>query len=103
MDHNVISLGGVAIDDFRQISDSFGVFRMASTYRGDKENPLYIDVACFDGLSAIAQQYVKKGTQVSVSGRLRLNIREHEGRKFNNYSITALSIDFSNTFSGDLT
>ena len=30
MDHNVISLGGVVVTDFKQISESFGVFRMMS-------------------------------------------------------------------------
>lgn len=103
MDHNVISLGGVVVSDFKQISESFGVFRMMSKHRRDKENPVFIDVACFGELSAISHQYVKKGTQVNVSGRLRLKQREYEGRKISDYSITAQSIDFSNTFSGDLT
>jgi len=101
MDHNVITVGGVAVRDFKQIKENFGVFRMMSKHRRDKENPLFIDVACFGELSEISHQYVKKGTQVHVSGRLHLKQREHEGRKFSDYSITAQSIDFSNTFSGD--
>ena len=101
MDHNVISLGGVVVGEFKQIKENFGVFRMMSKHRRDKDNPLFIDVACFGDLSEICYQYVKKGTQINVSGRLRLRQREYEGRKISDYSITAQTIDFSNTFSGE--
>jgi single-stranded DNA-binding protein len=102
MDHNVISLGGVVVTEFKQISEKFGVFRMMCKHSLDKDSPLFIEVACFDRLSEICHEYVKKRTQVHVSGRLRLKTREYEGRKINDYSIVAQTIDFSNTFSGEL-
>ena len=51
MDHNVITLGGVVVGEFKQIKENFGVFRMMSKHRRDKDNPLFIDVACFGDLS----------------------------------------------------
>ena len=106
MDHNVISLGGVVVTEFKQISEKFGVFRMMCKHSLDKDSPLFIEVACFDRLSEICHQYVKKGTQVHVSGRLRLKTREFEdsegiSRKVHYYSIAAQTVDFSNTFTGE--
>lgn len=97
MDSNSIHLSGVAISDFQAKGDKFGVFRMKSTPHRDRDRPVYIDVLVFSQLFESCSQYVRRGTQVSVNGQLRLREwQSQDGAKRSDYSIAALSIDFSN-------
>ena len=99
MDHNTASIGGVAISDFKQLSEIMGVFRLKSTVRLNRNNPLYIDIKCFGKQCEICSQYVKVGTNISVTGRIDLRERAFEGKKIQNYCIIADSVEFSNSYS----
>lgn len=97
MDGNSIHLSGVAISDFQVKSEKFGVFRMKSTPHRDRERPVYIDVLVFGQLFENCSEYIRRGTQVSVNGELRLREwQTQEGSKRNDYSISASVINFSN-------
>ena len=96
MDHNMISVGGVAISDFKQLSETMGVFRFKGTTRLNRNNPLYIDVKCFGRQCEICCEYVMRGTQINIVGRLDLREREYEGKKIQDYCIIASNVEFSN-------
>ena len=98
---NNISLVGVAVSDYRPIKDTFGVFRMVNNYRRKSEESLFIDVKVFDKLAEICYDHIKKGTRVEVSGRLSFRVTEKDGKKYQDYSIVANDIGFSNTFENE--
>src|SRR5205823_4397108 len=49
---------------------SVGNLRLAVDRRDRDADPVYIDVVCWDGLAETCAQYLAKGRQVAVSGRL---------------------------------
>jgi single-strand DNA-binding protein len=60
-----------------------------------KQDPLYIDVAAFGKQADTCEQYLTKGRQVAVSGRLRF--REWQGKdgaKRSEHSIVADRVQF---------
>lgn len=98
MDSNTVVINGGVVKEFKKITDDFGVFRIVSNSRRSKE-PLYIDVKIAGRLVGICEEYVRKGTQVHVVGRLELRTRRYEEKdmNINDYSIFADSLDFSNS------
>ncbi len=77
MDSNTVVITGGVVKEFKKITDDFGVFRIVSNSRRSKD-PLYIDVKIAGRLVAICEEYVRKGTQVHVGGRLELRTRRYE-------------------------
>lgn len=100
MDNNTIVVSGGVVKGFKKINDDFGVFRIVSNSRRCKE-PLYIDVKVAGRLVPICEEYLAKGTQVNIVGRLELRTRRYEEKdmNINDYSIFADSLDFSNSTS----
>ena len=59
------------------------------------DNPLFIDVAAFGRQAETCQQYLAKGRQVAVSGRLRFREWEEEGGgKRSAHSVVADRVQF---------
>jgi single-stranded DNA-binding protein len=98
MSINNINLVGTAVADYKPIKDTFGVFRMVNNYRRNSEESLFIDIKVFDKLAEICYDHIKKGTKVEVSGRLTFRETEKDGRKYQDYSIIANDVHFTNTF-----
>ena len=98
MSLNSINLVGAAIDDYRPISDTFGVFRMVNRHRRGSEEVLFIDVKVFGKLAEICYDHVRKSTRVEVVGRLEFQESEKNGKKYRDYAIIANDVHFENTF-----
>lgn len=98
MSLNNINLVGVAVDDYKPISDKFGVFRMVNNYRRGSDEPLFIDVKVFGKLAEICYDHIKKSTKVQVSGRLELKQTQKGDKKYSDYAIVANDVHFENVF-----
>tara|TARA_R110000751_G_scaffold147711_5_gene252390 strand:- start:2424 stop:2732 length:309 start_codon:yes stop_codon:yes gene_type:complete len=98
MSLNSVNLSGNAVDDYKPINETFGVFRVVNNYRRNKDEVLYIDVKVFDKLAEICYDHIKKGTKVEVSGRLVLKVTKKDDRTYKDYSIIAHDVHFTNTF-----
>ena len=62
---------------------------------GSKDSPLYINVAAFGRQAETCNQYLGKGRQVAVVGRLRFREWEGpDGAKRSEHSIAADRVDF---------
>lgn len=66
--------------------------RVASATFGDKT--VYTDVSAFDKLAELVAQFLAKGAQVTVSGRLDFREWEKNGEKRSAHSVVANSIKF---------
>lgn len=62
----------------------------------DKENAEYFDVCCWDKVANFAQEFVKKGNKVLVSGTFAdETYKDKEGNTRHHFRITAASIEFA--------
>jgi single-strand DNA-binding protein len=68
-------------------------FSLAVNEKKDGE-PLWIRVAAFDKLAGICQQYLKKGKQVYVQGRLQVRTYEKDGVEKTSVEMVANSVQF---------
>jgi single-strand DNA-binding protein len=74
---------------------SVGNLRLAVDRRDRDAQPVYIDVVCWDGLAETCAQYLAKGRQVAVIGRL--DYREwdaDDGAKRSKHEIVAVDVEF---------
>ncbi len=67
--------------------------RIAVNGRG-KNPPVFIDVAAFKKQAEACATYLSKGSQVAVSGSLRLDEWESNGSRRSKHSILAQSVQF---------
>jgi len=67
--------------------------RLAET-NGSKDSPLYINVSAFGRQAETCEQYLSKGRQVAVVGKLRFREWETDGAKRSEHSIAADRVDF---------
>lgn len=74
-------------------------FTIAVNERKDGE-PLWLTVICFDKLAGVVKQYVSKGKQVYVQGRLQVREYEHKGEKRTAVEVVASSVTFLGGGSG---
>jgi single-strand DNA-binding protein len=74
---------------------SVGNLRLAVDRRDRDVDPVYIDVVCWNGLAETCAQYLAKGRQVAVTGRL--DYREwdaDDGAKRSKHEIVAADVEF---------
>jgi single-strand DNA-binding protein len=67
--------------------------RLAVNGQGDSP-PLFIDVAAFKGQAEACANYLSKGSQVAVSGSLRLAEWKKDGSKRSKHSVLAREVRF---------
>lgn len=88
--NKVLLIGNVGKDpEVRYVSDNLPVanFSLATTKRGYKTNDgkevpdktEWHTIVCWRGLAKLAEQYIKKGTQVYVEGELQTRQWEKDG------------------------
>ena len=88
--NKVLLIGNVGKDpEVRYVSDNLAVanFSMATTKKGYKTNDgkevpdktEWHTIVCWRGLAKLAEQYIKKGTQVYVEGELQTRQWEKDG------------------------
>ena len=69
--------------------------RVAVPGRDRDAEPDYVDVVAFDGLAATCLEYLKKGRQVGVSGRLNYSEWEAEdGSRRSRLQVIAREVEF---------
>jgi single-strand DNA-binding protein len=59
-----------------------------------KEETLFIDTECWGKTGELVQQYLKKGSQCVVVGRLKLDVWEKEGQKQSKIKLVAEQVQF---------
>ena len=74
-------------------------FRLAVARRRSREGAdrgaVYIDVVCFGGLAESCGQYLAKGRQVAVTGRLELDEWETDaGERRSRHKVVAEEVEF---------
>ena len=74
-------------------------FRLAVQRRrsreGEDRGAVYVDVVCFGGLAESVAEYLVKGRQVAVSGRLELDEWETEGgERRSRHKVVADEVEF---------
>ena len=65
-----------------------------------KEGPEWVNVSAFGKLAEICQQYLKKGSQVYVSGKLKTDKYEKDGVTKYSTKISADTIQFLSKLEG---
>jgi single-strand DNA-binding protein len=61
---------------------------------GEREETLFVDVTTFGKTAELANQYLGKGSQVLLDGRLRLEQWEKDGQKRSKLSVIADRVQF---------
>ena len=62
---------------------------------GEDRGAVYVDVVCFGGLAESCAQYLEKGRQVAVHGRLELDEWEtHVGERRSRHKVVADEVEF---------
>jgi single-strand DNA-binding protein len=95
---NIIALSGNVVKDPNSRSTPSG--KSVSTLRIAVNNPLnddevlFIDVESWDKQSEFVNKYVKKGSAVEVTGRLKLDEWVKDGTKQSKYVVAAERIHF---------
>ncbi len=74
-------------------------FRLAIQRRrsreGEDRGAVYVDVVCFGGLAESVAEYLVKGRQVAVSGRLELDEWENnKGERRSRHKVVADEVEF---------
>ena len=74
-------------------------FRLAVQRRrsreGEDRGAVYVDVVCFGGLAESCAQYLEKGRQVAVHGRLELDEWETDaGERRSRHKVVADEVEF---------
>lgn len=95
--NNITLIGTLTRDPETEERSKTKVCRMRLREAGwSGEEPLYVDVEAFGRQGEVCQQYLSKGRQIAVQGRLCLATRnaDGDGPKQANYWIAADHIDF---------
>jgi len=70
-------------------------FSVASNFKsGEKETTTWINVSCWNKLAETANQYLKKGQQVFVEGRLQFREWDQDGVTHCSHELIASSLEF---------
>lgn len=56
--------------------------------RGGKESSIWINATCWDRVAEIAAEYISKGSEVGISGRLKQDEWEKDGVKHSKIGVT---------------
>lgn len=74
---------------------------VTNNYYNKKENPVFVDVKAWGPMGESCQKYIKKGDQVTISGRLDMDSWEKEGEKRSKLYITADAVVFGSKVQAD--
>lgn len=96
---NIIALTGNVVKDpetrTTPTGKSVSRLRIASNHPLNDEEVLYIDVETWDKQSEFVSKYVKKGSGLEVTGRLKLDQWEKDGVKQSKHLVVADRVHFS--------
>jgi len=98
---NVVALAGNTVADPTVRSTNSG--KKVSTFRLAVNNPLndkevlFIDVDTWEKQAEFVEKHVKKGSLLSVVGRLKQDLWEKDGQKRSSISVVAEKLNFVNS------
>ena len=95
--NNVCLIGRLTADpDYRAgEKHESASFRLAVPRPGNNDAADFVDIVTFDTLAAVCGEYLAKGRQVSLTGRLRLNEWTNaDGEKRSKLQVVADTVDF---------
>lgn len=96
---NIIALTGNVVKDPETRTTPSGKsvsrLRIASNHPLNDDEVLYIDVETWDKQSEFVSKYVKKGSGLEVTGRLKLDQWEKDGVKQSKHLVVADRVHFS--------
>ncbi|MCO5044875.1 MAG: single-stranded DNA-binding protein [Verrucomicrobia bacterium] len=81
---------GSAVTEFRLAASR----RFKSSSGEDREETVFVDIAAWGRTAEICAQYLRKGSQVFVEGRLKLDEWEKDGQKRSKLSVVAEAVQF---------
>lgn len=61
---------------------------------GDNQVTNYFDMTVWDKQAEVMEKFVQKGTQLAVTGGIKLNKREYQGKEYVSMEITFPQIEF---------
>lgn len=98
---NVVALAGNAVGDPTVRSTNSGkkvaTFRLAVNNPLSEKEVLFIDVDTWEKQADFVEKYVKKGSLISVVGRLKQDTWEKDGQKRSSISVITERLNFVNS------
>ena len=98
---NVVALAGNAVGDPTVRSTNSGKkvasFRLAVNNPLSEKEVLFIDVDTWEKQAEFVEKYVKKGSLISVVGRLKQDTWEKDGQKRSSISVITERLNFVNS------
>ena len=98
---NVVALAGNAVGDPTVRSTNSGKkvasFRLAVNNPLSEKEVLFIDVDTWEKQAEFVEKYVKKGSLISVVGRLKMDTWEKDGQKRSSISVVTERLNFVNS------
>lgn len=104
--NNIVLAGNVVKDPVtRQLTSGKSVtkIRLAVNNPINDKDTLYIDVDTWDKQSEFTQKYVKKGSAISIVGRLKQETWEKDGVERTTFVVSAREINFNGPKKADST
>jgi single-strand DNA-binding protein len=93
--NHVMLVGRLTRDpELKYSGQGMAVCKIGIAVNKNKDQPDYFDVTIFNKLAEICNQYLAKGKQIAVEGRLVQNRWEYEGQKRTKVEIIANNIQF---------
>ncbi len=81
---------GSAVTEFRLAASR----RFKSNSGEDREETVFVDITAWGRTAEICAQYLRKGSQVFIEGRLKLDEWEKDGQKRSKLSVVAEVVQF---------
>lgn len=69
--------------------------RFAVANQRSKDSTMFFNVVAYGGTAEFVEKYFSKGSPIIVSGPLEYYDTEKDGKKYRNYQIVAISVDFT--------
>lgn len=69
--------------------------RFAVANQRSKDSTMFFNVVAYGGTAEFVEKYFSKGSPIIVSGPLEYYDTEKDGKKYRNYQIVAVSVDFT--------
>lgn len=92
--NTITIIGNLGQDPTSHTTQNSNVCKFSLASREGNET-MWIDVEAWGKTAEIAQQYLKKGSKVCISGRLKLNTWEHEGQKYSRHKVVCERFEFA--------
>jgi single-strand DNA-binding protein len=102
--NQVVLVGRLTRDPETRFSANTAIckFSIANNTGKEDKNVSYFDIVTFGKTAERCQQYLKKGTQIAISGRLSQNRWEQEGQKRSKVEVIAQIVQFLGGKSGTM-